>query len=637
MAEKLRRRSKRAFVAAGKHRARPSERGKRWGAASAVLTQAGHSITSPLSVKFFPGATDFHPDHPAGLANMITQIIAIDSDLVGGDPDKLEKPLTKENVTELEALMGVLFHEAGHLAHTYDITKRGYRDPDDPSEELQGQDAQAIGAIATILEEPRMEARTAAANPRTKHYLRACARHLIVPNIPPSLDGAMPAITALALLYGRAIGGTLLMRDARIAIDAAEEVMGLKDAKTAMNLIAEATAVADTDAPEDLPRIARDLYSLIPQKEKDEAGKKGSGYQVVIQIADKMDPAADKIPEWQRGEGAGDGGDEPGEGSGGEGSEISEERGKELAEAIADALDEAAEQEAKAAAKSGGDSDIADELGQIAEDIRRGGPSGMMAKGGNSGTFPGKASGSIPEHGDRPPVALEVAVAGKLCEQLRKARGKKVRNEDRIVPPGRFNSRGALSQMAQRQRGAVITGTAFRDKRTVKAELWNPECGLIVDTSGSMGIAQGHLGSVVWVCQEAIFRMGGNFAASLFGNGTEVLVERGKRLTKVPEIQTAGGTDFLPEALDHLETSLAFHDQRKPRILVMVTDGAICGADTARERINALRNRNVAVIQANLRGPGTPLGVDEVQVIQSTFEIADTIGKACVKELERRR
>lgn len=653
MAARTRRRAVRSFRAAGKEKARPSERGKQWGAASAVLTQAAHSITSPLSVKFFPEATTFHPDHPAGLANMLTHIISIDSDLVGGDPNDLSKPLTKENIAELEALMGVLFHEAGHIAHTYEIVRKGYRNPDSPADELaEAPDAQILGAIATILEEPRMEARTAEANPRTKHYLRACARHLILPNMPPQFNGASAAITALTLIYGRAMGGTLLMRDAQAVIAATEEVMGTKDGAEAMKLVAEAVRVSDLDAPHELPRIARELYKLVPQSEKDQQ-QEGAGVQVIIRISDRMDPAADEIPpppQGGGGSGAGDGEGSGGEGSGagddtesadgtGSGDGVSDERAKELAEEIADAIDEAVQDEIDAAAE-GGDSEaakVAEELGQIAEDIRKGGPSGTMNKGGKGGSFPGRASGQIPAHGDRPPVALEITVAGKLCERLRRARGKKVMAENRIVPPGRFRSQGAVSQAADRSRGAIVTGKAFRDKRTVKAELWNPECGLVVDTSGSMGIAEGQLGSVVWVCQEAIFRMGGSFAAALFGNGTQPLVGRGKRLIKVPEIQTAGGTDFLPEALDHLEDNLHLHDQRKPRIVVMVTDGQIMGSAQATERITALRDRNVAVVQVNLRGPGTPLGVKDVKVIQSTLEIADVIGNACVKELERRR
>ena len=612
----------RSFRTAGAEKVKPSTKGKAWGAASAVLTQAAHAITSPLSVHYYPEATAIVPERPPGLANMKTHVISIDSELVGGDPSLLSKPLTAEQTIELEALMGVLFHEAGHLAHTYEITRKGWLDPDTGEKLKSGARAQLLASFATVLEEPRMEARVVESHPRTRSYLRSCANHLIVSNLPDRIDSVSSVIRTLTLVYGRTVGGSLQSKDAAPAVTAAEEACGTKTVGEIQTLIAKAVAVKDLDAPAELPRIAEELIKLLPESEKADEGS----MTLVVVGADGLGPASNEIPEGPAGGGAGEEVDSP----------LSQEEAEALAEAVKEAIADAVEEEAKKASEgSEGDGEfIADELEKIAEEIRNGGPAGAMNKG-SGGLYPGRASGQIPEPGVRPATALEVAVARRLCAELRKARGKQLRSQGRVTPPGRFRARGALTQAVERRRGAVITGTAYQDKQVVKDQLWAPECGLIVDTSGSMGHSAKELGSVIWVLQEAITQMGGSFSAALFGNGDKVIVHGGQRLLQVPDIQCQGGSDYMPKAIESMRQNLRLEDQRRPRILLMVTDGMVCAANKAAEQVKELRDRNVTVLQGNFSDQYSPVGVETVQVLESTLAIADVLGKACVAELNR--
>jgi hypothetical protein len=105
---------KEAFRRIPAERVQPSALPGGWGRASAALTKAALGIVAGVLVKCYPRASA----PVAGLVNRVTNVILIDGELLGCEPEEIPAEPHGDQLKALVALLGVLYHECGHVKHS---------------------------------------------------------------------------------------------------------------------------------------------------------------------------------------------------------------------------------------------------------------------------------------------------------------------------------------------------------------------------------------------------------------------------------------------------------------------------------------------------------------------------------------
>ncbi len=193
-----------------------------------------------------------------------------------------------------------------------------------------------------------------------------------------------------------------------------------------------------------------------------------------------------------------------------------------------------------------------------------------------------------------------------------------------------------MRQASELERGAPVRGLAFRTKRTVIEGLWQPQVGICVDVSGSMGPHEGAIASVLWVVHTAVEEIGGRAAVALFGDEAKMLCPPGRRLTQVPVVSAVGGAEDVDEAIELVRATLPLADLRQPRLLVLIGDGAWVSRpwlEAGERNIAQLRAQGCAVVAVGIKEDPVPHGEDEAVAVEHPLEIAAVIGRACVGAL----
>ncbi|MBS1895461.1 MAG: VWA domain-containing protein [Actinobacteria bacterium] len=583
---------KEAFRRLPAERVQPSAMAGGWGQASAALTKAALSIVGGVLVKCYPKASA----PVAGLVNRLTNVILLDGELLGCTPEEIPAEPDGDQLKALVVVLGVLFHECGHVKHT--PTPRAMQEI--PEELLER---------AKWLEEGRMEARLIEGVPRVARYLRAAITKLLLEHRPEDPLAPMSrarAVKGAVLICSRVPAGNLRAADVLDSEARFTTVLGAEDLETVKEIVAEVCAAPDRDAIAALTEGARRLAELAPTEEEEAGGAGGGG------------PGE----EAEGGEG----------GAAGDGDAPSwEEASGPLA---------VAERSARAAAveldpREGG---VDPELRKLAREIAEGGAAASrrlaLFRGHGFGLGPG-----IPETGGRPPVAIERTAARRLAHALQEARSKRLVREGRVIPPGRFSGRGAMRQASELERGAPIRGLAFATRRTVLAELWQPVVGIAVDVSGSMGPFEGPLASVAWVVHTAVEQVGGRAAVSLFGDEAKLLCRAGRRLGEVPEVSAVGGSEDVGEGIELLRAVLPLFDRRRPRLLFLVGDGVWVSApwaEAGERNISELRASGCGVVSIGIGSEPVTHGESALVSVGVPLEIAAVIGSVAVEALGAR-
>jgi hypothetical protein len=571
---------KEAFRQIPAERVQPSALPGGWGRASAALTKAALGIVAGVLVKCYPKASA----PVAGLVNRVTNVILLDGELLGCEPEEIPAEPDGDQLKALVALLGVLYHECGHVKHS-------------PTPRALSEVPEELLSDAKLLEEGRMEARLIEGVPRASRYLRAAISKILLEHEPEDPEATMSrarAARGAALICSRVPAGTLRATDVTESEARFAEVLGEADLETVKEIVAEVCATPDSEAVEALIRGARRLQELAP-------------------------PDPDE------------GGEGEDEGGGEEGPSWSEAKGT-LAEAERSARAEAAELDPR----EGG---VDPELRELARGIAEGGEAAakrLALFGGGHGFSLGPG---IPDAGGRPPVAAERIAARRLAHALRKARSKRLIREGRVFPPGRFSGRGAMRQASELERGAPVRGRAFATKRTVLAELWQPVVGIAVDVSGSNRPHQGAICSVLWVTHSAVEQAGGRAAVSLFGDEAKLLCRPGRRLGEVPEVEAVGGSEDVGEGIELLRAVLPLHDRRRPRLLFLIGDGWWTSepwAEAGERNIAELRASGCGVISTGIGSEPRPHGESALAAVSEPLEIAAVIGAAAVEALGAR-
>jgi hypothetical protein len=564
-------------------RVHPSAVGRSWGLASAVLTKAALGVADGVLVKCYPGASA----PAAGLINMLSRNILVDGELFGCDPADIPDPPDREHMKQLMVVLGVTFHECGHGNHT-------------PSpDEYEAVPAELLDDART-LEEARMEARANESHPRCTTYLRAAVGRVLLEHAPEAPEAPLTravAVRQAALVLGRVPAGTLLQNEVTAIEGELERVLGGGDLARVKEIVAEVCRASDEKAIPALIDGARKLAEIEPPP-----------------------------PEF--------GGSAGGGSSSGSGSGMPDPGGLTWSD-VEDILEAAARDWRDSEVDGDGETDdLVEDLRKVARSIAKGGAPPTKSVGLYGGGI-GLSGPEIPPSGGRPPVAVERIAVSRLATALRRARSKRLIQEGRVAPPGRFSGRGAMRQASELERGAPIRGLAFRTRRTVVQELWHPLVGIVADVSGSMAGHLGALASVLWVVHTAVEEVDGRAGASLFSAEAKLLCSPGRRLAQVPVVTTAGGTTAAGDAIEVLTDAMPFDDRRRPRLMVMIGDGLWHAEDGERE-IAELQASGCGVVSVGIDSEPVAHGEDRVVAVSHPLEIAAVIGRACVDVITAR-
>ena len=171
----------------------------------------------------------------------------------------------------------------------------------------------------------------------------------------------------------------------------------------------------------------------------------------------------------------------------------------------------------------------------------------------------------------------------------------------------------------------------------VRERLWAPEVGVAIDTSGSMSTNAKVLASVLWVAGRAIRKIGGRLCAVGFGDDGELILGPGDSLATVPEFSCNGGTERFDLAAPILERELRLHDRRRPRLLVIVSDGVwVTHSDLSEAALRKIREAGVATVHTNIGGPPRERGAERSGSIPDAASLGEVLGEESRRVLERR-
>jgi hypothetical protein len=239
----------------------------------------------------------------------------------------------------------------------------------------------------------------------------------------------------------------------------------------------------------------------------------------------------------------------------------------------------------------------------------------------------------------RQPTGQEKAAAAALARRLRTAslRAPSATRLTSVVPPGRLNTRAALTRQAQKAAGTVPTAEPFA--RTRRRTNPNPplSVGIIADVSGSMKAAIGNTGSAAWVLAKAVTAADprNRCATIAFGESVAAIIRPGQELGNVTEFSATHGSHKFLEALDVADTVL---DGAEVQLVVIISD--LNFGDPIRaageRRLAAMKTAGVALLWMDSpdRTSLTLAGL-ALTPLTGPAQAAEAIGRAAVRALER--
>lgn len=440
--------------------------------------------------------------------------------------------------------------------------------------ELFDQEPDAVQA-AVLLEEIRMEAQVIGNRPADARWLRAATREILLAD--ETISGPAAAFGAAVLIEGRIAAGTLRPEDVSGIAPITEDVLGKSPKQEILRVCERATRIADDDIS-GLARLSRELAALMPEEMKDASGQ--------------------------------------------------------IAEAIKDALGEAA---ADALGDGNGESDGnsgSGEIEDLLENLQARQEVEKSIREGDRNTA-GGAGGSSPERGERHATPEEREARNKLTRRLREVRWRdrsSVRRNN-LLPPGRLRSREALRRSAEQSLGKMTTARPWKTNRRRAVETPQLTCGILIDTSGSMGYAAHELSGALWAIAHAVHENGGKVAAALFGDTAETVLPVEKPPRHVIQIHPSGGTEHVPEGIELLGRELGWSREAGPRLLVMVSDGYFACSAEADEAVASLRSEGILVVHIGVGMNPVEHGADETLRIDSARDLLPVVGDTAVREL----
>jgi Mg-chelatase subunit ChlD len=225
--------------------------------------------------------------------------------------------------------------------------------------------------------------------------------------------------------------------------------------------------------------------------------------------------------------------------------------------------------------------------------------------------------------------------ARRYANRLRQAITQGTRQIDKRTPGGRFDGRAYARGRAEQAAGRPLSTHPWRVSRQVSAPIQEPQVGLVIDTSGSMGSYEYALGPIAWILTDGLRQIGGHCATALFGNSAALLADGTRPLPLVPGIRTGGGTAFAGDAIELVSERLEMTNPRRPRFVYVLSDGG--WADRAGvERIRHLADLGVPTIHLSIGIAPLSVECDRITVITDPAQGLDHIAADTVAALAAR-
>jgi hypothetical protein len=206
----------------------------------------------------------------------------------------------------------------------------------------------------------------------------------------------------------------------------------------------------------------------------------------------------------------------------------------------------------------------------------------------------------------RAPSGSERASAVTIAKALEKAkyRERSVHVRKTQAPMGKLIARNLVQNKAMEsmgKRGELPTWKSKTRKHTDDPTL---RLGVMVDISGSMGMAMEAMGQTAWILSEAGRRIQAETAMIYYGSGIFPTLKRGQRLSEVTIYTAPDGTEKFAEAFEALDGELGLTFGDGVRILVVVSDGNYTPSQTERatELLRECKQSGVAVLWITPRG-----------------------------------
>lgn len=527
--------------------------------------------------------------------------------------------------------VGAVMHEAFHAKHSTLDLLLGFQKIKDPF----------LKMLCTMFEETRIESRAIAALPKNRAFLRACALRLVLGDLKEDEDFTARGIQAFSQLMllslARVDAGVLDDEDVVIIHDAAVSLFGEDVLSKLRSVWVRAQAHKDDKDCGPLLVLAEEWVKILEDSGQDTS-------------------ADGDIPDWLKellkamvGEGQpGEPGDGEGEGSGTPGEGSGSGSGKGLLDGMAEDTELDAQSEANGQAVQEVRDAVAEAMAEAAAEAKT--HSEEAGKVFGRGTGPAGFSTSSRLVAERPPTAKERAAAVSLAKQLEKARyrDRVVTKRSSMVPPGRLNARKAVAAAEQRSRGAEITAESWSRKQRHHTEDPTLTVGVMVDISGSMGMAMEPMASTAWIMSEAVRRVQGKCAMVYYGNDVFPVLKPGQHHKQVQVYNAPDGTERFNKAFKAMDGTLNLLNSSGARLLVIVSDLYYTAheVEAVHKWMRRCREAGVAVIIVPFDYEANALDVVKASKAQGIEMIPDrltrdivgaasAIGAAAVRQLEK--
>lgn len=520
---------------------------------------------------------------------------------------------------EFPMATGILYHEAMHARHTnWDIPRL--------MDSMDNLESQAF----MLLEEGRIEAKGVKERPELRHFLRTSALSMALEGVDESaLAGLGSDVWQTANLAGLSIArvdsGVLEVADIQDIYNMVVSIMGkeLFDELRKVWIEFQLLGVPQIERAIELAKKWVELLREADPEGEPEAGAVGCAFE-----------------ESEDSEGEGEG--ESGKG------ELSETMKKMLS-----TLAESAEQTEVNASDSLGDQQTKEKWDEESKARQSEAKQTNQRKAQAKEVFHkehnqegGNGSGSRVDT-RRQPTGAERASAVSIAKALEKAkyRERSVHVRKTQAPMGKLIARNLVQNKAMEsmgKRGELPTWKSKTRKHTDDPTL---RLGVMVDISGSMGMAMEAMGQTAWIMSEAGRRIQAETAMIYYGSGIFPTLKRGQRLSEVTIYTAPDGTEKFGEAFEALDGELGLTFGDGVRMLVIVSDGNYTPAQTdrAKQILRECKQNGVAVLWVTPKGcysygakeiiGNSAWGVhlDELD----TAQIATLVGKSASEALAR--
>lgn len=223
------------------------------------------------------------------------------------------------------------------------------------------------------------------------------------------------------------------------------------------------------------------------------------------------------------------------------------------------------------------------------------------------------AHGAGPSHGTtshvrwRKPSDRERAAGVRLSRLLEKViySDRRVAKARQVEPGGRMHGRGQVQRAAQKAAGQHASAAGWVAKKRTHVDEPRIRVGVMLDVSGSMHRQAAIAGSLAYAAGNAVERVGGDFAMTIFGENAQGLIKPGQKLEQAPVIAAVDGWENFTDGFHALDGALDLVNGDGLRVLILLSDGVFVKAPEMAKAdavLPMLANKGVVIIHVDLDG-----------------------------------